>query len=61
MTTILVWTRQGGTLPTKAIDNNGVLMIPNVRPQDQGNYICTGSDMMSTDTAVATLTVEGIY
>ncbi|KAK3104524.1 hypothetical protein FSP39_004009 [Pinctada imbricata] len=58
MTYILSWTRQGGRLPSKAIDNNGVLVIPNAQAEDQGTYICTGSDMMSTDTAVATLTVS---
>ena len=61
MTFILSWTKQGGRLPAKAIDNNGVLVIPNVQPQDQGNYVCTGSDMMSTDTAIAVLTVSREY
>ena len=62
MTYILSWGRSsGGGLPDKAIDQNGVLVIPNVQINDQGTYICTGSDMVSTDTAEAILIVSGKY
>ncbi|XP_034337833.2 basement membrane-specific heparan sulfate proteoglycan core protein isoform X5 [Magallana gigas] len=58
MTYILAWSKQSGTLPSKATERNGVLVIPNLQPEDAGTYMCTGSDIMSTDTAVAVLTVS---
>ncbi|XP_056009495.1 basement membrane-specific heparan sulfate proteoglycan core protein-like isoform X3 [Ostrea edulis] len=58
MTYILAWSKQGGILPSKATERNGVLVIPNVQPEDAGSYVCTGSDIMSTDTAIAVLTVS---
>ncbi|XP_061163155.1 basement membrane-specific heparan sulfate proteoglycan core protein-like [Saccostrea echinata] len=58
MTYILAWSKQGGTVPSKATERNGVLVIPNVQPEDAGSYICTGSDITDTDTAVAVLTVS---
>lgn len=61
MTYILAWSKQSGTLPSKATERNGVLVIPNLQPEDAGTYMCTGSDIMSTDTAVAVLTVSGRY
>lgn len=48
-------------MPNKAIDQNGVLVIPNVRPEDGGTYECTGSDMFNMDTDRATLVVSGKY
>ncbi|XP_069115040.1 basement membrane-specific heparan sulfate proteoglycan core protein-like isoform X2 [Argopecten irradians] len=57
-TYILSWSRQGGSLPSQAIDQMGVLLIPNTRREDAGDYVCTGSDMTSMDTAVATLIVS---
>jgi hypothetical protein len=48
-------------MPAKAIDQNGVLVIPNVQRSDAGNYVCMGSDMNFIDEAVAVLIVsEGI-
>lgn len=61
MTYILAWSKQGGILPSKATERNGVLVIPNVQPEDAGSYVCTGSDIMSTDTAIAVLTVSGTF
>ncbi|XP_060073482.1 basement membrane-specific heparan sulfate proteoglycan core protein-like [Ylistrum balloti] len=57
-TYILSWSRQGGSLPPQAIDQMGVLLIPNARQEDAGEYVCTGSDMTSMDTAVAVLIVS---
>ncbi|XP_042199708.1 basement membrane-specific heparan sulfate proteoglycan core protein [Callorhinchus milii] len=54
----LVWTRQlGGKLPDTAVDFNGILTIRNVRPEDAGGYICTGSNMFAMDEGSAVLHV----
>nr|XP_022341960.1 basement membrane-specific heparan sulfate proteoglycan core protein-like isoform X4 [Crassostrea virginica] len=58
MTYILAWSKQSGALPSKATERNGVLVIPNLQPEDAGSYVCTGSDIMSTDTAIAVLTIS---
>ncbi|KAL5013502.1 hypothetical protein ScPMuIL_007772 [Solemya velum] len=55
--TILSWERRDRHLPPRAIDQNGVLVIPNVQREDAGTYICTGSDMYSVDTSTAILIV----
>ena len=55
---ILSWSKQDGQMPSRAIDQNGVLLIPNVQERDAGNYVCTGSDMFNMDKAVATLIVN---
>uniref|UniRef100_A0A8C5CHM1 Heparan sulfate proteoglycan 2 n=1 Tax=Gadus morhua TaxID=8049 RepID=A0A8C5CHM1_GADMO len=54
----LVWTRQGnGKLSNRAMDFNGILTIQNVRPEDAGVYICTGSNMYAMDEGNAALFV----
>ncbi|XP_078281510.1 basement membrane-specific heparan sulfate proteoglycan core protein [Rhinoraja longicauda] len=54
----LVWTRQHGSkLPNTAVDFNGILTIRNVRPEDAGTYICTGSNMFDMDEGAAVLTI----
>ncbi|TSL61242.1 Basement membrane-specific heparan sulfate proteoglycan core protein [Bagarius yarrelli] len=54
----LVWTRQGyGKLPDRAMDFNGILTIRNVRPEDAGVYVCTGSNMFAMDEGTAVLYV----
>ncbi|XP_072442898.1 basement membrane-specific heparan sulfate proteoglycan core protein isoform X5 [Chiloscyllium punctatum] len=54
----LVWTRQlGGKLPSTAVDFNGILTIRNVRPEDAGIYVCTGSNMFAMDEGTAELHV----
>ena len=45
-------------MPSKAIEQNGVLMIPDLKKTDQGNYVCMGSDMFSEDSATVILIVE---
>ena len=55
------WTKVNGQMPNRAIDQNGVLVIPNVRPEDAGNYECTGSDMFHMATDLATLIVSGEF
>lgn len=56
----LVWTRQGsGKLPSRAMDFNGILTIQNVRPEDAGVYVCTGSNMFDMDEGTAVLYVPG--
>ncbi|XP_068162728.1 basement membrane-specific heparan sulfate proteoglycan core protein isoform X3 [Antennarius striatus] len=54
----LVWTRMGNRkLPNRAMDFNGILTIQNVRPEDAGVYICTGSNMFAMDEGRAFLYV----
>ncbi|XP_053096921.1 basement membrane-specific heparan sulfate proteoglycan core protein isoform X12 [Pangasianodon hypophthalmus] len=54
----LVWTRQGSAkLPDRAMDFNGILTIQNVRPEDAGVYVCTGSNMFAMDEGNAVLYV----
>ena len=49
-------------MPAKAIEQNGVLVLPNANRNDQGSYVCTGSDMLEEDTAQVILIVEeGMY
>ena len=45
-------------MPAKAIDQNGVLIIPNVDRNDAGYYICTGSDMLTIDEETAVLIIS---
>ena len=55
-----MWTRQGnGKLSNRAMDFNGILTIQNVRPEDAGVYICTGSNMYAMDEGNAALFVLG--
>ncbi|KAA0707146.1 Basement membrane-specific heparan sulfate proteoglycan core protein [Triplophysa tibetana] len=60
----LVWTRRGnGKLPNHAMDFNGILTIQNVKPEDAGIYVCTGSNMLGMDEGSALLYVpaaEGV-
>uniref|UniRef100_A0A8C5EK91 Heparan sulfate proteoglycan 2 n=1 Tax=Gouania willdenowi TaxID=441366 RepID=A0A8C5EK91_GOUWI len=58
----LVWTRMGnGKLPNRAMDFNGILTIQNVQPEDEGVYVCTGSNMFAMDEGSAILYVpEGV-
>ncbi|CAG5125030.1 unnamed protein product, partial [Candidula unifasciata] len=53
---VLSWTKEGGIMPSKAIDQNGVLIIPNLTESDLGRYICTGSEPGGVDKATATIT-----
>lgn len=55
----LVWTKEGGVMPSQATEASGVLTITNVRPEDTGVYICTASDLTSAAQERVTLTVEG--
>ena len=55
---ILSWSKQGAVMPAKAVEQNGVLIIPNLQRSDQGNYVCTGSDMFSEDSASTILIIE---
>ncbi|XP_035226040.1 basement membrane-specific heparan sulfate proteoglycan core protein-like isoform X3 [Stegodyphus dumicola] len=59
VTYTLVWTKEGAAMPAQATEASGVLAIPNVRPEDTGTYICTGSDLSSVAQDRATLLVEG--
>ncbi|XP_012944719.1 basement membrane-specific heparan sulfate proteoglycan core protein [Aplysia californica] len=52
---VLSWSKVGGVLPGKVLDQNGVLVIPDVDENDIGTYTCTGSDPGGTDTARASV------
>ena len=54
---VVSWTKQGSMLPPGASDFMGVLTINNVRLEDSGRYICTGSNMHEIAREYATLTV----
>ncbi|GFO45203.1 basement membrane-specific heparan sulfate proteoglycan core protein, partial [Plakobranchus ocellatus] len=56
---VLGWNRAGG-LPDKAIEQNGVLVIPNLEESDLGTYTCTGVDTTGTDSAQATISFADI-
>nr|XP_018666843.1 basement membrane-specific heparan sulfate proteoglycan core protein [Ciona intestinalis] len=57
---IVSWTKRGGMLPlSRATDYNGILHIRDLRPSDAGTYVCTGSNMYTTDSETATLEVIG--
>ncbi|KAL0158144.1 hypothetical protein M9458_046220, partial [Cirrhinus mrigala] len=51
-----VWTRKGNAkLPNRAMDFNGILTIHSVQPEDEGIYVCTGSNMFGMDEGTARL------
>ncbi|CAG2167829.1 unnamed protein product, partial [Oppiella nova] len=54
----LVWTKESGSLPSRASEASGILTIPDVRPEYSGIYICTGSDLQSVAQDHSTLIVE---
>ncbi|XP_070207543.1 basement membrane-specific heparan sulfate proteoglycan core protein-like isoform X4 [Littorina saxatilis] len=57
---VLSWSKDGGRLPARAIDQNGVLVIPELQEGDAGQYTCTGSDPYSIDRATAVIRIEDI-
>nr|KAG5704759.1 hypothetical protein BaRGS_005215 [Batillaria attramentaria] len=57
---VLSWSKDGGALPARAIDQNGVLLIPNLQEGDAGQYTCTGSDPDSVDRATAIIRIQVI-
>ncbi|XP_022090462.1 basement membrane-specific heparan sulfate proteoglycan core protein-like isoform X3 [Acanthaster planci] len=57
----LAWTRQGSPLPPNARDVMGKLTIPLATEEDQGIYICTGSNMHDVDQAYARLSVTSSF
>lgn len=56
----LVWTKEGGSLPPRGTEASGILTIPDVKLEDSGSYVCTGSDVSSAAQDRALLTVEGM-
>ncbi|XP_017768750.1 PREDICTED: basement membrane-specific heparan sulfate proteoglycan core protein-like isoform X5 [Nicrophorus vespilloides] len=54
------WTKDQGVLPDRAIDdNNGLLVITDLRHSDSGNYICQAFDGLSIVTERVNLAVGG--
>lgn len=56
---VLSWTKESGTMPSKALDQNGVLIIPDMTERDLGTYICTGSEPGGVAKATATISFGG--
>ncbi|KAK6966048.1 basement membrane-specific heparan sulfate proteoglycan core protein, partial [Biomphalaria glabrata] len=50
---VLTWRKDGGQLPSKAVEQSGVLYIPDLDQNDLGRYTCTGSQRGSIDNATA--------
>lgn len=48
------WTRRNGVLPREArlLSENRVLLIPHVRVEDQGEYICRATSKISIENSV---------
>lgn len=60
VTYTLAWTKKGGQLPRRAQDDGqGTLTIRNVHPEDEGTYVCTGSNFFNIDTDEGRLIVTG--
>ena len=57
----LAWSKEGGIIPDKALDQSGVLVIPNLDYSDLGTYTCTGSDATGLHQAQATITFGGEF
>ncbi|KAK9737087.1 Laminin EGF domain [Popillia japonica] len=55
----IYWTRDGGSLPDRATEYEGLLVITDVRISDSGRYICEASDGISIVSQHITLTVGG--
>ena len=54
------WTKVGGALsPTAAVDRSGVLTIPRVSPQDNGQYRCTAVNSAGRADKVIEVNVVG--
>ncbi|KAL1421369.1 hypothetical protein MTO96_000452 [Rhipicephalus appendiculatus] len=56
----LVWTKEFGSLPLRATEASGILTVPDVRVEDNGTYVCTGSDVSSVAQDQAILLVDGL-
>nr|XP_037289782.1 basement membrane-specific heparan sulfate proteoglycan core protein-like isoform X27 [Rhipicephalus microplus] len=56
----LVWTKEFGSLPLRATEASGILTVPDVRVEDNGTYVCTGSDVSSVAQDKAILLVDGL-
>ncbi|XP_075540320.1 terribly reduced optic lobes isoform X24 [Dermacentor variabilis] len=56
----LVWTKESGSLPLRATEASGILTVPDVRVEDNGTYVCTGSDVSSVAQDKAVLLVDGL-
>ncbi|KAK8760073.1 hypothetical protein V5799_028660, partial [Amblyomma americanum] len=56
----LVWTKESGNLPLRATEASGILTVPDVRVEDNGTYVCTGSDGSGVAQDKAVLLVDGL-
>ena len=55
---MLTWSRRGALLPANHIVSGGILEIPQVRPEDAGDYVCTGRNAAGSFDVIVTLTVQ---
>lgn len=56
----VVWTKESGSLPLRATEASGILTVPDVRVEDNGTYVCTGSDVSSVAQDRAVLLIDGV-
>jgi hypothetical protein len=58
----LQWTKDGGNLPPRAIDDGrGILDIQNLQISDSGRYICEAYDGYTVESKDQTITVGRKY
>ena len=55
------WTRRGGDLPraTQLTNFDRVLTLPEVRVEDEGEYVCRASNSKLSSEASVTLSIQG--
>lgn len=55
---IIYWSKRDGAFARgRATEFNGILRITDLRPEDSGIYVCTGSNMYDIDKKTAELIV----
>ena len=55
----IIWERLGSNLPKGAVDQNGLLTIVSVGPEDAGTYVCKAINSEGEDSIIVQLKVIG--
>ena len=55
----IIWERLGSKLPKGAVDQNGLLAIVSVGPEDAGTYVCKAVNSEGEDSVIVQLKVIG--
>ncbi|OQV24741.1 Basement membrane proteoglycan [Hypsibius exemplaris] len=58
LTYTAVWRKTGGHLSSRAFEVAGLLTLHNVQPEDEGTYVCMGSNLYQTSSDWAQLMLE---